>query len=190
MQTSMWVPCKLDGEYEINTEFPYQIRRISNKKVIKENMQSNGYLRCYLNRKKFYKHRIIAEQFIPNPKGHKLVDHINRIRSDNRISNLRWVSASENARNKSSHLHIQYNIIDYEDAPDDLIPVEHYGNHDFEFYYYSIENNRFYTDTGVNYRELHVLFNKNGHAIVYVVDSAGKRTSINFNKFKREYGLE
>ena len=44
-------------------------------------------------------HRLLAELFIPNPENKKFVDHINRIKTDNRIENLRWVNQSENMQN-------------------------------------------------------------------------------------------
>lgn len=47
-------------------------------------------------------HRIVAEAFIPNPGGLPTVDHINRIRTDNRIENLRWASRKTQADNTRS----------------------------------------------------------------------------------------
>lgn len=41
-------------------------------------------------------HRLVALAFIPNPENKKEVDHINTIRNDNRVDNLRWVSPLEN----------------------------------------------------------------------------------------------
>lgn len=44
-------------------------------------------------------HRLIAEAFIPNPENKRDIDHINTIRTDNRIENLRWATRSENCLN-------------------------------------------------------------------------------------------
>tara|TARA_R110000772_G_scaffold177276_1_gene288882 strand:+ start:222 stop:701 length:480 start_codon:yes stop_codon:yes gene_type:complete len=46
-------------------------------------------------------HRLIATHFIPNPNNLPCVDHINRNKTDNRITNLRWASYSTNNRNKT-----------------------------------------------------------------------------------------
>ena len=60
----------------------------------------NGYRIIGFQRKKYYVHRLVAESFLGCPPKNKLyIDHINRIRSDNRVSNLRWVSAKENNDN-------------------------------------------------------------------------------------------
>ena len=46
-------------------------------------------------------HRLIGLNYIPNPENKKCIDHINRIRTDNRIENLRWATDSENCQNRS-----------------------------------------------------------------------------------------
>lgn len=44
-------------------------------------------------------HILVAQAFIPNPENKPEVDHINCVRDDNRVENLRWATRSENCRN-------------------------------------------------------------------------------------------
>lgn len=62
-------------------------------------LEKNGYLRIRLNSKNYLAHRlawIYVHGFIPSSE----IDHINGIRSDNRISNLRIATHHENAQNQ------------------------------------------------------------------------------------------
>jgi len=67
--------------------------------------KNNGYpyvILCNENKQKTFKiHILVAIHYIPNPDNKDFVDHINRIRDDNRVENLRWATKSENERNRT-----------------------------------------------------------------------------------------
>jgi len=76
-----------------------QVYSIRNQMVLKPSANERGYLRVCLQSKgdkKWAKvHRIVAQSFIPNLEGKPTVDHINGIRDDNRVENLRWATMKE-----------------------------------------------------------------------------------------------
>jgi hypothetical protein len=63
---------------------------------------SNGYLTCTLYKnskpKIFLIHRLVAGAFIPNTENKPEINHINAIRSDNRVGNLEWCTHSANMK--------------------------------------------------------------------------------------------
>ena len=63
-----------------------------------------GYVMVNLHKdKKLYRkrvHRLLAETFIPNPENKRCIDHIDRNRQNNNLSNLRWATHSENNNNR------------------------------------------------------------------------------------------
>lgn len=55
-------------------------------------------------------HRLVCEAFIPNPENKLYVDHINTVRTDNRVENLRWVTFDENMHNPITMKKIKDNV--------------------------------------------------------------------------------
>ena len=51
-----------------------------------------------------YVHRLVAEAFVPNPDDLPEVNHVNGDKSDNRASNLEWVTRRQNARHAADVL--------------------------------------------------------------------------------------
>lgn len=69
--------------------------------ILKTNKDKDGYEGVNLKigsesyRKKV--HRLVAEAFISNPNNYPCIDHINGIRNDNNVTNLRWCTVKMNA---------------------------------------------------------------------------------------------
>ena len=85
----------------------YDDGRVFNKYkniFMKQTDRKDGYKQVSLSnnigRKNITIHRLVAIHYIPNPENKKEVDHINRIRDDNNVENLRWVTREENQKNK------------------------------------------------------------------------------------------
>lgn len=83
------------------------IRNDVTGKILKVSKNSKGYNRISLpddsgKEKNLAHHRLIALTFLGEPvESNASVDHINRDRSDNKLSNLRWATSQEQAQNKS-----------------------------------------------------------------------------------------
>lgn len=58
----------------------------------------SGYLRINVKNKTFYVHRLVADAFIENIKNKPAVNHIDGNKANNSVSNLEWVTYSENSQ--------------------------------------------------------------------------------------------
>ena len=96
--------------YEVSNQG--QVRR--NGKILKNTINSKGYETIVLWNNGIRKlkkiHRLVAEAFIPNPNQLKEVDHIDRNKTNNVVSNLRWTTRSENCFNTHRHDTENYGI--------------------------------------------------------------------------------
>ena len=65
-------------------------------------------------------HVVIARLFMPNPENKPMVDHIDTNKHNNRVDNLHWVTAKENANNpntiKAYKKAAKQRFIDYPDS--------------------------------------------------------------------------
>ena len=156
--TGEWIGCFVDSDYEIWNKYPYSIRRKGTDRITNEWIDKGGYVKCSMNRKAYLKHRIIAQQFIPNPNNLPQIDHIDNDKTNNSITNLRWCSASMNLKNRSGHKGYQYVFID--ELPETAEPLERYNKHEFNELWIDYETQKLYVFNGSKYRELLELHNQ------------------------------
>lgn len=80
-----------------------QVMNIKTKRLLRPTKDKDGYLYYVLCvdgiRKTIKAHRLVAMAFIENPLNKPSIDHINGIKTDNRVCNLRWVTNKENSNN-------------------------------------------------------------------------------------------
>jgi hypothetical protein len=95
----IWKPIENYENYHISNLG--RVKNINTNKIMKLNSKG-GYLGVSLvndlNRKNFKIHRLVALAFIPNPENKSDVNHIDKNKHNNNISNLEWNTRAENNR--------------------------------------------------------------------------------------------
>ncbi len=108
----IWLPIKgFEDYYEVSNLGRFknkdrlltrinEVKQFTKGKILKNNYYSNGYVQLilYVNKQRFnfLGHRVVAEHFILNPDNLPIVNHINLIKWDNRVSNIEWCTHSDN----------------------------------------------------------------------------------------------
>ena len=104
---------KIDNEIWKSLIFNSKIIQVSNQGRIKMpsgfitfgNTSKDGYKEVNINGKQASVHRLICQTFNPiNDTSNLIVDHINRVKFDNRPENLRWATYSVNRINCIPHV--------------------------------------------------------------------------------------
>lgn len=165
-----WSVCKLCEDFEINDE-THEIRRKCDHFVPKPNQHKSGYVQIRLNKTVPY-HRVIATQYIDNPDNLTDVDHIDGVRNNNDISNLRWKSRSENLKGRKP---FKLGNRNFQDAmPDGCIPIIKYQGNVYENYWLDPETDDIWHRTKTS-KYLKLAVSKNGS--VTMIDANNKTCS-------------
>ena len=99
MANIKWLPITGFEKYYLVSDSG-QIWSIRRKKLLRPKIDRYGYMVVGLSvgGKVYHKtiHRLVAQTFIDNPLNLTTVNHINEIKTDNKVSNLEWLSIVDN----------------------------------------------------------------------------------------------
>lgn len=99
-----WKCIKESKDYQVSTLGNMRSLKKGKERILKQTINDGGYPIVNLSINgvsRIYRvHILVAETFIPNPENKPCVDHINTIRTDNKVTNLRWSTYEENNRNE------------------------------------------------------------------------------------------
>lgn len=82
---------EIDGHPNYGINALGEVKNLKTDRILKPDSSNRGYDKVDLDGKKYYIHRLVATNFVPNPNGWDKVAHKNGDKSDNFFNNLRWV---------------------------------------------------------------------------------------------------
>jgi hypothetical protein len=102
METEKWITIKNYPDYKISNLGNVKSFKLGRCRNLLLTKTTTGYHFVNLSHKgkshPFNVHRLVAEHFIPTENNKLQVNHINGIKTDNRVENLEWITMSENIK--------------------------------------------------------------------------------------------
>jgi len=130
---------KYDNDFLIDTNYPHQI--INRHTNIPLTEYKYDYIQLSIKGKTCHKHRLVALQFIPNSDpSKKYLDHIDGNKHNNTISNLRWVTHSDNMYNRNGFTKQAIQCLD--ELPENYSEIELLNGIQYEGYYFDHDDKR------------------------------------------------
>lgn len=91
-------------DYEIN--LLGDVRNKNSKRILSKSLSTKGYYQINITNKCRRTHRLLAETFIENPYNLETVNHIDGNKLNNDLSNLEWLSRSDNVKHSREVLEL------------------------------------------------------------------------------------
>lgn len=94
----MWIQSERFPGYEV--DHVGRVRNRATKRILKPSVTRAGYRVLSLRTKTVPVHRLVAEAFLAEWDPALTVDHVNRVRDDNRLQNLRMATVAQQLKNR------------------------------------------------------------------------------------------
>ncbi|CAL6050167.1 HNH_endonuclease [Hexamita inflata] len=161
---------------------------VSQQTELKLRVSNCGYfminLKNELGWSSFAVHSLVANAFLGlKPTGFQ-VDHIDRNRQNNCLENLRYVSASDNQKNRT--IYNGHSAEYFEQLPTNCVPFVKYNQHIFENYFIDQNTKQIYSFANNQYRKVILTTDKCQGIQKYTFkNTLGKMTSVCLSKLQQ-----
>jgi hypothetical protein len=186
-----WRKSREYDNYEVSNAG--QVRNALTQPILKSSI-NRGYQQVGLShngkKKTFKVHKLVATAFLGDSEGRE-VDHIDRDAKNNRVENLRYVTRSENQRNKTKRGNVIYEYI--KELPEGAEPLGTYYRKtdsetcEFEHYYFFSDNIYYYN--GIEYRKIRRQEDQRLGYYARAETTAGHSVNIYFNTYKQQHNI-
>lgn len=110
-QEEIWKICSDFDMYEVSNLG--QVRNKNTGRILRQSIRG-GYMRLSLKNKQKGRlcvsvHRLVAKEFIENPENKPQVNHKDKNKSNNVITNLEWTTSTENNKHRLNGIKMKFN---------------------------------------------------------------------------------